>query len=175
MTRCLSFPSLCLAVFILASATLQAGPPLLCHPIEIGAARSLPWGPGPGWNAPQPGYDRGRLVSDTLALLAPSTPVPVRRETLRRAAVYAMRDLDRSRELLSRLEERAQKEGSVGDGLALFDVGYLIETYKQARLITGRAIVEPSRDGTAMMREAVRRRGEDAAIDEALVLIAGRR
>jgi hypothetical protein len=37
---------LCLMVF---QQVALAGPPLLCHPFEIGNARSLPWS-GPGWS-----------------------------------------------------------------------------------------------------------------------------
>ena len=175
MTRSLVSLALALVLTVLAPAAVLAGPPLICHPVEIGSSRSLPWGDGPGWNSPNPAYDRSHLVADTLALLTPATPVRVRMETLRRATVYVMRDPVRGRQLLAHLEERAATEGSNGHGLALFDAGYLIETYKQARLITGRDIVESSRDGMAMVREAGRRRAKDADIDEALVMIAGRR
>jgi hypothetical protein len=178
MTRCTGLLSVSLAVVIFAPAAVQAGPPLICHPIEIGGTPSLPWGSGPGWNAPQPGYDRTRLVNDTLALLSPSAPIRVRMETLRRATVYAMGDPDRGRELLARLEERVRDGGPGSDGaLALFDAGYLIEAYKQARTITRRDIVDPARDGEAMVREARHRRDKDPDIEYAVVLIAssGRR
>lgn len=33
-----------------AMQPLLAGPPLICHPIEIGTARSLPWSAAKGWN-----------------------------------------------------------------------------------------------------------------------------
>jgi hypothetical protein len=99
-------------------------------------------------------------------------------ETLRRATVYAMDDPDRGRELLARLEERVRDGGSGSDGaLALFDAGYLIEAYKQARTITRRDIVDPARDGEAMVREARHRREKDPDIEYAVGLIAssGRR
>ncbi len=173
MTRCVRLLSASLAVLVFAPAAVQAGPPLICHPIDIGGAPSLPWGSGPGWNTPQRGYDRGRLVNDTLALLSPSAPTRVRMETLRRATVYAMGDPDRGRELLGRLEQRARDAGSGPDAaLALFDAGYLIEAYKQARVITGRDIVEPARDGEAMVREARHRREKDPDMAYALELIA---
>jgi hypothetical protein len=173
MTRSASLLSASLAVVVLAPAAVQAGPPLICHPVDIGGAPSLPWGSGPGWNTPQSGYDRTRLVTDTLALLSPSAPIRVRMETLRRATVYVMRDPDRARELLARLEERARDAGSgKGGALALFDAGYLIETYKQARIITGRDIVDPARDGEAMVREARQRRDKDPDIEYAVGLIA---
>ena len=173
MARCSRLLSVSLAVLVLAPAAVQAGPPLICHPVDIGAAPSLPWGSGPGWNTPQPGYDRARLVSDTLALLSPATPIRVRMETLRRATVYAMGDPGRGRELLARLEERARDAGpGEGGALALFDAGYLIEAYKESRIITGRDIVDPALDGEAMVREARRRREKDPGLEYAAGVIA---
>jgi hypothetical protein len=173
MTRSARLLSASLAVLVLAPAAVQAGPPLICHPVDIGGAPSLPWGSGPGWNTPQSGYDHTRLVTDTLALLTPSAPIRVRMETLRRATVYAMDDPNRGRELLARLEERARDAGSgKGGALALFDAGYLIEAYKQARIITGRDIVDPARDGEAMVREARHRREKDPDMEYAVGLIA---
>src|SRR5437879_2489012 len=81
-------------VALLASAALVvarpalAGPPLLCHPFEIGTARSLPMGNG-GWQEIDRKYDTSHLVADTLALLTPDAPIKVRMETIRRATVYA--------------------------------------------------------------------------------------
>jgi len=173
MTRSARLLSASLAVLVLAPAAVQAGPPLICHPVDIGGAPSLPWGSGPGWNTPQSGYDHTRLVTDTLALLTPSAPIRVRMETLRRATVYAMDDPNRGRELLARLEERARDAGfGKGGALALFDAGYLIEAYKQARIITGRDIVDPTRDGEAMVREARQRRDKDVDMAYAAELIA---
>ncbi len=175
MTRSFRLLPASLAVVVLAvfAPAAQAGPPLICHPVDIGAAASLPWGSGPGWNTPQPAYDRARLVSDTLALLSPATPVRVRMETLRRATVYAMSDPERGRELLTRLEARV-REGAPGsdNALALFDAGYLIETLKQARVITGRDIVDPSRDGQAMVGKARQGREKDPDMAYAAELIA---
>jgi len=172
MTRPVRLLSAFLAL-VLSPAAVHAGPPLICHPVDIGGAASLPWGSGPGWNTPQPGYDRSRLVNDTLALLTPSAPIRVRMETLRRATVYAMRDPDRARDLLARLEARAgEKAPGEGGGLALFDAGYLIEAYKQARIITGRDIVDAGRDGEAMVREARQRRDKDPDMEYAVGLIA---
>src|SRR5688500_20051787 len=75
-------------VGVLASFTSFAGTPLICHPYAIGAAKSLPGSDG-DWKGVNPNYDRTNLVRDTLALLTPETPVIVRMETLRRAAIYA--------------------------------------------------------------------------------------
>lgn len=84
---------LCLMVFQQAAL---AGPPLICHPFDIGNARSLPWS-GSEWRAVDKNYNINRLVEDTLGLLTPGTPVLVRMETLRRATVYGlMPSLDRT-------------------------------------------------------------------------------
>jgi hypothetical protein len=173
MTRRMRLLAASLSVLVLAPVAATAGPPLICHPVDIGGARSLPWGSGPGWNTPQPGYDRSRLVNDTLSLLTPSASIRVRMETLRRATVYAMGDPGRGRELLARLEERARDAGpGEGGALALFDAGYLIEAYKESRVITGRDIVDPARDGEAMVREARHRREKDPDMEYAVDVIA---
>lgn len=160
-----------LAALVLLPRVAHAGPPLICFPIDIGGATSLPWGSGPGWNAPRADYDRGHLVTDTLALLAPSTPVLVRMETLRRATIYATSDAGLARDLLARVEERA-REGKAGPAgaLALFDAGYLLEAYKQARHV-GRATGDTSRDGYPMVQQALGRRGADPEMEYAAALI----
>ena len=73
-----------LAAALLFSSAAFAGPPLLCHPFDIGGAASLPW--GKGWNVADRQYDTRRLSADTLGLLGAQTPVIARMETLRRAA-----------------------------------------------------------------------------------------
>jgi hypothetical protein len=126
-------------VLAMAAASLslahvaQAGPPLICHTIEIGQAKSLPW-ISHNWNLTGgETYDTKNLVRDTLEILAPDTPVLVRMETLRRATLYARKDAVAAKELLARLHARATSAESSGhpDALAWFDVGYLAETYKQ--------------------------------------------
>ncbi len=131
---------LCLMVFQQAAL---AGPPLICHPFDIGNARSLPF-KGPDWREVDKNYDINRLVEDTVALLTPETPVLVRMETIRRATVYAVLSLNDysaknaavADELLSRLKARIPDPGVKSDkkatALALFDYGYAVESYKQA-------------------------------------------
>ena len=84
----------------------HAGPPLLCHPYEIGAAKSLPW-EGHDWWPGRADYKVANLVADTQALLTPETPVIVRMETLRRATIYAMRDRNVATQLLGTIVKRA--------------------------------------------------------------------
>ena len=128
--------SLSAALFVAKPAL--AGPPLLCFPFDIGTARSLPMGTG-GWRAIDPSYDVTRLVDDTIALLTPETPVIVRMETLRRATVYASADAGVAEALLKALQARAAVP-TADAPLAVFDFGYLVETYKQAKPIFKAAI-----------------------------------
>jgi len=137
----MTFKNICSARFGIAlvaavlcfAVVAQAGPPLICHTIEIGQAKSLPW-ISHNWNlSGGETYDTKNLVRDTLEILAPDTPVLVRMETLRRATLYARRDPIAAKELLTRLHARATSAETSGhpDALAWFDVGYLAETYKQ--------------------------------------------
>jgi len=122
-----------IAALLCLATVAQAGPPLICHTIEIGQAKSLPW-ISHNWNlSGGENYDTKNLVRDTLEILAPGTPVLVRMETLRRATLYARKDPVAAKELLARLHSRATAAESSGhsDALAWFDVGYLAETYKQ--------------------------------------------
>ena len=52
----------------------------------------LPWDGTNAWWQGRADYNLQNLVADTEALLTPSTPVIVRMETLRRAALYASLD-----------------------------------------------------------------------------------
>ncbi len=62
------------------------GPPTLCHPLDIGDARSLPWEGGAfGVKAD---YDLAKLPQDTYDILQRSDDALVHVETLRRAAIY---------------------------------------------------------------------------------------
>src|SRR5262245_18869735 len=119
--------------FVLAAAVLSvarpvlAGPPLICFPFDIGDAQSLPMGNG-NWHDTDPRYDVWRLVGDTLALLAPPTPVIVRMESIRRASIYAATDRAVAKALLDRLQQRAALPTREAPQ-AVFDFGYLVETY----------------------------------------------
>jgi hypothetical protein len=128
---------------VLVSRPAFAGPPLLCFPFDIGSARTIPMGTA-GWRSVDPSYDASRLVDDTLALLAPDTPVVVRMETLRRATVYASTNPKIANALLSALQERASRPHAKV-GLNVFDFGYLVETYRQAKPIFSTPV--PAIDG----------------------------
>jgi len=111
----------------------QAGPPLICHPYNIGDAKSLPWSSGSNWDNPDPAYNLKNLAVDTLAFLDQTTPVLVRMETLRRAVVYGMRDHDAARALLAQLKDREAvvEKSAKPSALAYFDHGYFLASLKQ--------------------------------------------
>ena len=162
-----------LAVVALAVPAV-AGPPLLCHPFDIGNARSLPWdGTRAFWQG-RADYRIDNLVTDTDALLTPSTPVIVRMETLRRAAIYASRDRQVASQLLERLTARARAAEQSGkpDSLALLDAAYGTEAFRQTGMLgrsqgfgerapIARAVVGDT-DGTALMAKSLATRPNDA-------------
>jgi hypothetical protein len=171
------------AALLVIVAPAVAGPPLICHAIDIGTANSLPW-TSSGWNlSGQETYDVSHLVPDTLALLAPSTPVLVRIETMRRATLYARKRTAVATELLMRLEARTRENPK--DALAAFDFGYLAETYKQANWLQQhtdwlkasgggdamRANVAMKIDGYEWVRKAIALRGSDPQMEFAAALM----
>ncbi|HEV2687960.1 MAG TPA: hypothetical protein VGV35_05375 [Bryobacteraceae bacterium] len=96
--------TLLLTIGFAAMATMfiaQAGPPLICHPYNIGDAKSLPWGDGNNWDNPDPSYNVKNLGNDTLAILDTGAPILVRMETMRRAVIYGGADYNAARELLA--------------------------------------------------------------------------
>jgi hypothetical protein len=121
------------AVMLLGSAgPALAGPPLICHPFETGAAQKLSWGQGTGWNTPDTKYDLQRLTADTLRLLTSDAPVLARMENMRRATIYAMKDPAVAQQLLAAVMGRALTPSGGRESIAWFDAGYLIESYRQA-------------------------------------------
>jgi len=168
-----------LATLLCLATLAEAGPPLICHSVEIGPARSLPW-ISHDWNlSGGETYDTKNLVRDTLEILAPDTPVLVRMETLRRATLYARKDPLAAKELLARLHARATSAESSGrpDALAWFDVGYLAEAYKQW---IGQSWMKVSKDGQnpalgvdgyALVKKAIGLRGSDPQMEFAAALI----
>ena len=176
-----------LGVFALFAtvAPVLAGPPLLCHPFDIGEARSLPW--GPDWSQGRSDYNVANLVADTEAILTPTAPVIVRMETLRRAALYASLDGKIARQLLQSLNARAtaaERSGnsSPATAMALFDAGYLAETYRQISDL-GRssgwgtrsaaiAGVIGKANGKNFMDRTIALRPDDGAIQFAAALVA---
>ena len=178
----------CLICLTAPWQTAQAGRrPLITLPYEIGDARSLPWN-GPEWRDVKSDYELNRLVDDTLALLTPGTPVLVRMETLRRAAIYSawarydqetkftVKDDKVSTALLARLLERAQaaeRKGALNatDALALFDAGYFVQVLNEATATQADRAKLPKVDGYALVVKASGLRQHDAAMEFAAALM----
>jgi hypothetical protein len=177
------FAAVTAALLVLAGSAV-AGPPLICHSIDIGTAASLPW-TSSGWNLTgQEAYDVSHLVADTLTLLRPNMPVLVRMETLRRATLYAQQRTAIAKELLLRLEARSRENPR--DALAAFDFGYLVECYKQASWLHqhtdwlkktegGESVVRADAvmgvDGYELVRKAIALRGSDPQMEFAAALM----
>src|SRR5260370_7118803 len=86
--RPLRFASALILAVLCFATVAQAGPPLICHTIEIGQAKSLPW-ISHSWNLSSgETYDTKNLVRDTLEILSPDTPVLVRLQTFALATPY---------------------------------------------------------------------------------------
>jgi len=169
------------AALSLVAAPVVAGPPLICHAIDIGTVQSLPWNSS-GWNlSGQETYDVSHLVQDTLALLVPGTPVLVRMETLRRATLYGQQRTAVAKELLFRLEARTRENPK--DALAAFDFGYLVECYRQASWLhqhtdwlkafgdATSANLAMKIDGYQWVRKAIALRGTDPQMEFAAALM----
>ncbi len=176
-------------VLMLGNArTALAGPPLLCHPYEIGQASSLPW-QGHDWWPGRSDYKVANLVSETMAILTPSTPVLVRMETMRRAAIYATRDRGVAEQLLTAVLGRARKLEAQGrpDANAWLDAAYLTEALREvgdlAQMSDKSPFVEAVRtvngltaglDGYAFILKSLDLRPGDPSIEFAAALIAAR-
>jgi hypothetical protein len=173
---------------VLASVTFArpalAGPPLLCHPFDIGTAASLPWSGANAWFDGKADYQLANLVTDTEALLTPATPVIVRMETLRRASIYASHDPKIASALLARLTAKAQasKAADRPDALALLDAAYVTEALRQITMIGGVSgfkdqvngikDVISNADGWQYMKASLAARPDDPALEFAAALIA---
>ena len=165
--------TLLLAILFFATSAI-AGPPLVCHPFDIGNAKSLPW-IGDGWNLTgSESYDNKNLAADTLAILDSDSTVLVHMETLRRATLYAGKDHLLAKQLLLKLIARANVTGTAGSAAALanFDAGYLAETYKQYQWITkSESNPDTGFDGFALVKKAIQLRGSDPQMNFAAAII----
>jgi hypothetical protein len=160
-----------LALFLFTSSAL-AGPPLICHSLDIAEAKSLPW-ISHDWNlSGKESYDTKNLATDTIAVLNSNSVVLVHMETLRRATLYARKDPAAAKQLLTKLAARADSLANTpAAALAFFDVGYIAEAYKQWM---GMDEPNPAQnfDGYALVKKAIQLRGNDPQMDFAGALIS---
>jgi len=156
------------------STAALAGPPLICHPIEIDGANSLPW-ISHNWNLTgSESYDTKKLVGDTLAILNSNPNILVHMETLRRATLYAKSDPVIAKQLLITLAagtKNASPTSAQSEAIHLFDSGYLVEAYKQ--WLGDQNNPAHGLDGYALVKEAIRLRGgNDPQMEFAAALIS---
>ena len=125
---------LCLA---LLAAPALAGPPGGCIDIEIGAAKSLPW--GKTGQAGAKDYTATQAVTDTLKLLDAQMPPLVRMETIRRAVLYIADNPAQRNRLFAALRLRALDAETMKKAprWAWFDAGYAQGCFEQYGLVDG--------------------------------------
>jgi hypothetical protein len=142
-----------------------AGPPGICWDVDIGDAKSLPWG-DTAFGAAN-GYDRARTVPDALALLDANAPVLVRMETIRRAVLYVGEDAARRSALQRALFERVLDAEAAGapDALAWFDAGYAQGCFEQM-------FDDGGSKGYRWVRHARKLRGANAAMEYACAVLS---
>jgi len=161
-------PAVAAALALFTSFAL-AGPPLICHPIAIGDAESLPWGDGAFETDSE--YPLDRLVDDVLRLLGPNTPVLVRMETLRRATFLVNPDPEAAKRLLAALRESARTNGKEFP-LYRFDAAYLTQCYIQMGIDSrGREKLQPDRAACKELEEVSALRDHDPEVEFALALV----
>jgi hypothetical protein len=158
------------AILLGITTSAIAGPPLVCHPFDIGQAKTLP---AVDLNQKGSGsYDVKNLTRDTLAILDSGAPVVVRMETLRRATIYARHDPEVAKECITRVRARADSSGAGRTAaLALFDLGYLTETYKQW-FGAGEPNPAAGIDGYALIKNAISLCGQDPEMEFAAALVS---
>jgi hypothetical protein len=157
-----------LGLLLTLAGAAEAGPPLICHAFDAGAAPLLPWGQGQGWDSPDRSYDVQRLTADTMRLLSADAPILARMENLRRATIYAARDRQVAAQLMTAIVARTETGTGSPDALAWFDAGYLVESYRQASHIYKWDMLSPAErakwslrtepsgsDGYALVRKAI--------------------
>jgi hypothetical protein len=161
--------ALTVVTILILSTAAFAGPPLICHKIDIGNAKSLPW-VSQGWQLTgTENYDTKNLANDTIAILDSSQTVLVHMETLRRATVYAKTDPKAAKELLAKLHARSDA-GNRPTALAVFDAGYLASSYSE--MFHGNGNPATGIDGFGMVAKAISLRGTDPQMEFAAALIA---
>ncbi len=159
-----------LASVLLAAAPVMAGPPLLCFPYQIGTAQSLPFGDD-AFDQKR-GYDKSKLVEDTLKLLKAEKSTLVNMETLRRAAIYIGHDKAMADELVGRISKTADSEELTGKpkASALFASGYLVATLRQNGCEVSSKIIKGD-DAYANIKKALAITPDDAAMQLGAALV----
>lgn len=163
--------STALSLSTLAPSAL-AGPPIMCHQLEIGEAKSLPFGSG--------SFDRSKelkadkVVDRTLELLKTERSTLVRMETLRRAVVYIDRDQALATELLAKVSWIAMdaEAGGKPSAVSWLDAGFLAACYAEMNVpLDWRPGVADGVNGYAWIRRAAELAPQDAELQFAAALV----
>ncbi len=166
---------LCLC-FLLTASVAVAGPPMICHPVEVGDAECLPWGSKPFEKSSR--FRTSELVDTTVKLLDGSSSPLVHMETLRRATLYCDREADLATRLIATLMARAldaQIAGGSDAALALLDAGYLAQCYDQLDVRTGlRCGSADGIVGYAWVRRSLELNPDDAELEFAAAMVTSR-
>lgn len=160
------------AAVLLGAGAAMAGPPIMCHPLMIDKAESLPLGSG-AFDT-QPGYTGKKVVEAAMGLLKTERDALVRMETLRRATAYLSKDRASALDLMSRLQAIAleQEAADRKDAQAWFDVGFLAACYAQMDVDWGhKAGVENGVVGYAYVKRALALAPNDPALQFGAALV----
>lgn len=153
--------------------TASAGPPLICWPVAIGDAHSIPWGDDAFDKGPS---DVDDVVRETLHALRPDADILVRMETIRRATIYLADERALAHQLLENLMARAldAEANDEPNAMAWFDAGYLVQAYDQmygSRRSEWSFGVASNVPGYAWVQRAIELTGDDARLHFAAALM----
>ena len=155
---------------VLLSRPALAGPPLLCFPFDIGAARSLPMGHG-DWHDDRPDVRRVAARARHARAAGAGHAGDGRMETIRRATIYAAAHPKLATALFDELQARAAAPQPGVAALSVFDFGYLVESYKEAKFLFKEPLTAIDRiDGYQLVLKAHALQN-DAAMQQAATLI----
>jgi hypothetical protein len=112
------------AIVSISVGAANLGPPLICHPIDIGNAESLP---------KKDKYPANQVVTDTLRILKSERDTLVRMETIRRSVMYLDHDPGAASRLLISVMGVALDQAAAGknDAEAWYTAGFLAATLDQ--------------------------------------------
>jgi hypothetical protein len=125
--------------FALMTSGALAGPPILCHPLDIAKAKSIPMGSGS--MECSSGLGPAKAADEAVAILKSESSPLVRMETLRRATVYVNKDQPLAKSLFARvmalsLDAQTSKDDQRA-AAALFDAGFLAACYHEMSIDLG--------------------------------------
>ncbi len=162
----LSMKAAAIAAVLAITTAAEAGPPMICHPVEIGTAESLPFGKDAFSTAKD--FSPGRLVDETVRILDRNGSALVHMETLRRAAIYCDEDGASALRLVATLMARALDAEASGRPAALpwFDAGYFAQCCHQLGIrLDVPCGIDSGIVGYGWVKRAIAIAGQDAELE----------